>query len=164
MHYKDEEMSKAKESRAQKAKLSTKGLSADQALSAAGQIVDGLLARGDKSAPLTDSQIDEHPLLDDAERKICKVLRNHAKKIGESFTMLNFAANCLRAAGRDYTEASDRDDSVAAVVADARHRRAAILYAYEALKAGPAIVTETIGDRGTLRDLELLVSHGGLAS
>lgn len=166
-------MTKAKKAATRKVKkLSTKGLPADQAIRAAGQIVDAMIDRGNASAPLTDAQIDAHPLLDDAERGICKVLRNHAKEIGESFTMLDFAANCLRATGRDYAEALDHDgdgdlnspDCVETVLADAKHRRAAVLYVYEALKKGPAIVTETIRDRGTLRDLELLLSHGGLAA
>lgn len=164
-------MSKVQGARVRKAKkLSTKGLPADQALRAAGQVVDELLARTDTGTPLTNAQIDTHPLLNDNERRICKILRNHSKEAGESFTMLDFAANCLRATGRDYAEAFDHDgdgnlnspDCAATVLADAKHRRAAVLYVYEALKGGPPIITETIGARGTLRDLELLVSHGAL--
>jgi hypothetical protein len=159
-------MSKAQGSRVRKAKkLNTKGLPADQALRAAGQIVDAMLAHADTSMPLTDAQIDAHPLLDDAERKLCKIFRTQSKKAGDSFTMLDFACVCLRATGRDYVEAAGNFAStncIATVLADAKHRRAAVLYVYEALKKGPAIVTETMDDRGTLRDLELLVSHGGL--
>jgi hypothetical protein len=129
-----------------------------------------ILARGSSSTLLTDEQINAHPLLNDNERRICKILRNHSKEAGESFTMLDFAANCLRATGRNYAEAFDHDgdgnlnspDCAATVLADAKHRRAAVLYVYEALKGGPPIITETIGERGTLRDLELLVSHGAL--
>ena len=164
-------MLKAQGSRVRKAKkLHKKGLPADQALQAAGQIVDAILARGSTSTPLTDAEINAHPLLDDAERKLCKIFRTRSMEAGDSFTMLDFACICLRATGRDYAETLDSDgdgnldspDCIATVVADTKHRRAAILYAYEALKKGPAIITETIGARGTLRDLELLVSHGGL--
>jgi hypothetical protein len=166
-------MSKAQGSRVRKAKkLNTKGLPADQALRAAGQIVDVMLAHfvaaqsADTSEPLTDEEINAHPLLDDAERKLCKIFRTQSKKAGDSFTMLDFACVCLRATGRDYVEAAGdfaSTNCVATVIADAKHRRAAVLYVYEALKKGPAIVTETMDDRGTLRDLELLVSHGRLA-
>jgi hypothetical protein len=163
-------MSKTKRSGVRKAKkLRNEGLPAKQAIQAAGQIVDAMLARS-SSARLTDEQINAHPLLDDTERRLCKIFRTQSKAAGESFTMLDFAANCLRATGRDYAEMFDRDgdgnlDSTncfATLIADAKHRRAAILYVYEALKGGPPIITETIGDRGTLRDLELLVSHGAL--
>ena len=163
--------SKAQGARARKAKkLSKKGLPAAQALDAASQIVDVMLSRGSASAPLTDAEIDAHPLLDDAERRLCKIFRTRSKEAGESFTMLDFACVCLRATGRDYVETFNQDgdgnidsaNCIATVVADAKHRRAAVLYVYEALKEGPAIVTETIGARGTLRALELLVSHGGL--
>lgn len=107
---------------------------------------------------LTNVEIDAHPLLDREQKKLCKIFRDKSKKDGDEFTMLNFAEIALRATGNDYAEVTGSDDQ--AVICDAAHRRAALLYTYEALKRGPAIVTETIEDRGTLRDIELLASHG----
>ena len=109
-------------------------------------------------AIMTNDEIDAHPLLDQEQRRICKGLRNAAKSEGSSFTMLAFAEISLRATGNDYAAVTDQGGHEAARCDDA-HRRAAILYVYEAIKAGPAIVAETAGERGTLRDLELLASH-----
>jgi len=109
-------------------------------------------------ATMTDNQINGHPLLDRAQMKICKSLRDLAKRRGESFTMAEFAAVALRAAGNDYAAVTDRGGHEAAM-RDKEHQLAAILYVYEAIKAGPAIVAETADARGTLRDLEMLASH-----
>ena len=72
--------------------------------------------------------------------------------------MLQFAEIALRASGNNYAAVTDQGGHEAAR-RDKEHCLAAILYVYEALKAGPDIVTETIAERGTLRDLELLASH-----
>jgi len=107
---------------------------------------------------MTDAEIDGHPLLDRDQQKLCKSLRNVAKRDQQSFTMLEFAEVVLRATGNDYAAVTDRGGHEAAM-RDDDHRKAAILYVYEALKAGPDIVAETVAARGTLRDLELLASH-----
>lgn len=103
-------------------------------------------------------EIDTHPLLDTAQRKLCKVLRNAALRDQVPFTMLVFAEIALRATGNDYAAVTDQGGHEAAKC-DQLHRRAAILYVYEAVKSGPPIVAETAEERGTLKDLELLVSH-----
>ena len=108
---------------------------------------------------VTDVEIDEHPLLDDEQRRICKALRRAALREERAFTMLTFAEVALRATGNDYAAVSDEGGPVAAK-RDREHRRAAILYAYEAVRCGPAIVAETAAERGTLKDLEILASHG----
>jgi hypothetical protein len=107
---------------------------------------------------MSDAEIDGHPLLDREQQKLCKGLRNLAKRRGESFTMAEFAAVALRATGNDYAAVTD-EGGHAAAMRDKDHQLAAILYVYEALKAGPDIVTETVAERGTLRDLELLASY-----
>jgi hypothetical protein len=109
-------------------------------------------------ANLSDAEIDAHPLLDRYQQRLCKSFRNAAKRDRSGFTMLEFAEVVLRATGNDYAAVTDRGGREAAR-RDGDHRKAAILYVYEALKAGPNIVTETIAERGTLRDLELLASH-----
>ena len=106
-------------------------------------------------AELTNFEIDAHPLLDQEQREICKNLRNAAKKERRPFTMLDFAEIALRATGNDYAATRDQDGYQAARH-DNAHRQAAILYVYEAVKAGPPIIAETADERGTLRDLELL--------
>lgn len=110
-----------------------------------------------KLKKMTNAEIDAHPLLTADQRQLCKIFRDKSKERRESFTMLDFAAICLRATGTDYANA---DDTHSRRAADEAHRRAAIFYAYEALKNGPKIVTETMEARGTLKDFELLVSHG----
>ena len=102
-------------------------------------------------------EIDAHPLLDVTQRKLCKVLRKAALRDQTPFTMLAFAEIALRATGNDYAAYQSGRE---AAKCDQLHRRAAILYVYEAVKAGPPIVAETAEARGTLKDLELLVSHG----
>ena len=109
-------------------------------------------------AIMTDVEIDAHPLLDHDQQKICKGLRNMAERNGEPFTMLQFAEIALRASGNTYAAVTDQGGHEAAC-RDSEHRQAAILYVYEAIKAGPAIVSETANDRGTLKDLELLALH-----
>jgi hypothetical protein len=135
-----------------KKKLSARGLTAKQ---------DAALKR---IRTVTDVEIDGHPLLDREQQKICKIFRDKAAKDGDAFTMLDFAKLALRATGKNYAEASEYGHTKFAVarllVLDALHRSAALLYTYEALKRGPKIVTETIEERGTLRDIELLASHG----
>ena len=106
-------------------------------------------------AELTDVEIDGHPLLDQEQRNICKKLRNAARKEQRPFTMIDFAEIALRATGNDYAAATDQGGSQAARC-DIAHRQAALLYVYEAIKAAPPIIAETAGERGTLRDLELL--------
>lgn len=115
-----------------------------------------------KPKKMTNAEINAHPLLTADQRKLCKIFRDKSKERRESFTMLDFAAICLRATARDYAEALETRSCGCGdiVTADAEHRRAAIFYAYEALKNGPKIVTETMEARGTLKDFELLVSHG----
>jgi hypothetical protein len=105
---------------------------------------------------MTNAEIDGHPLLDRDQQKVCKSLNNLAKRENRPFTMLEFAEIALRATGNDYAATSSEDDAAAC---DLAHRRAAILYVYEAIKAGPPIISETIVERGTLRDLELLARH-----
>lgn len=107
---------------------------------------------------MTNAEIDAHPLLNEEQRQLCKSLRSLAKKEPRPFTMLEFAKIALRATGNEYAAVTDQWGPEAARCDDA-HRRAAILYVYEAIKAGPPIVAETAGKRGTLRDLELLTSH-----
>jgi hypothetical protein len=108
---------------------------------------------------MTNAEINKHPLLTADQRKLCKIFRDKSKERRESFTMLDFAVICLRATAHDYAEVLKAGDATTSA-ADAEHRRAAIFYAYEALKNGPKIVTETMEARGTLKDFELLVSHG----
>jgi hypothetical protein len=105
---------------------------------------------------LTNVEIDGHPLLDQEQRKICKNLRNIARKEQQPFRMLDFAEISLRATGNDYAATSGQNDYHQAARLDNAHRQAAILYVYEAVKTGPPIIAETAGERGTLRDLELL--------
>lgn len=109
-------------------------------------------------AMMTDVEIDAHPLLDREQQKLCKSLRTIAKRNGDPFTMLQFAEIALRASGNNYAAVTDQGGHEAAS-RDSEHRQAAILYVYEAIKAGPAIVSETAKQRGTLKDLELLASH-----
>ena len=106
-------------------------------------------------AELTDVEIDGHPLLDQEQREICKSLRNTARREKRPFRMLDFAEIALRATGNDYAATTDQDGFQAAQ-RDRAHRQAAILYVYEAVKAGPPIIAETADERGTLSDLELL--------
>ena len=108
---------------------------------------------------MTNAEIDAHPLLNHEQRAACKALRNLAKKERRPFTMLEFAEMALRATGNAYAAVTDRSGPRAGRC-DNAHRRAATLYVYEAIKAGPPIVAETAAERGTLRDLELLASHG----
>lgn len=89
---------------------------------------------------VTDIEIDAHLLLTDEQKKLCKIFRDKATKDGDEFTMLDFAQIVLRATGCDYA-ASVTDHQT--VVHDASHRRAAIIYVYEALRAVDApIITE----------------------
>jgi hypothetical protein len=91
---------------------------------------------------MTNAEIDSHELLDAEQAKLCKVMRNTARSTRETFTLLNFAEIALRAEARDYTAAQELTLS-AQVIADARLRRAAILYVYEALKASDvALIAE----------------------
>jgi hypothetical protein len=117
---------------------------------------------------MTNAVIDAHPLLNHEQRAACKALRNLAKKERRPFTMLEFAEMALRATGNAYAAVTDRSEPRAGRC-DNAHRRAAILYVYEAIKtrsadrrsdgrrAGDAA---TAAAQGTLRDLELLASHG----
>ena len=109
-------------------------------------------------AIVTDVEIDAHPLLDREQQKLCKSLRTIAKRNGDPFTMLQFAEIALRASGNNYAAVTDQGGHEAAR-RDSEHCQAAILYVYEAIKAGPAIVSETAEHRGTLKDLELLAIH-----
>jgi hypothetical protein len=132
--------------------------------------MEGQAFRGEKALKrlrtVTDVEIDAHPLLDREQQKLCKIFRDKAAKDGDEFTMLDFAKLALRAAGKDYATASEYGHTELAVsrlrALDVLHRHAALLYTYEALKRGPEIVTETIEERDTLRDIKLLASHGGL--
>lgn len=110
-----------------------------------------------KEAPMmmTLAEIDAHPMLDQRQRQVCKGLLKIAKRDGRVFTMLEFAEATLRVAGNNYAAVTDQD-GLHAVMIDDNHRCAAILYVHEAIKAGPAIVTELAKKRSTLRDLELL--------
>ena len=107
---------------------------------------------------VTDVEIDAHPLLTREHQTLCKSLRTLAKRNGDPFTMLQFAEITLRATGNNYAAVTDEGGHEAAM-RDNEHRLAAILYVYEAIKAGPPIVSETAEQRGTLKDLELLASH-----
>ena len=109
-------------------------------------------------ATLTDVEIDGHPLLNEAQMRLCKEFRNIAKRTKQPFTMQQFAAVSLRATGNDYAAVTD-EGGHAAAMRDKDHQLAAILFVYESIKAGPAIVAETAEQRGTLKDLEMLASH-----
>lgn len=112
-----------------------------------------------QTATIPTKDIASHPLFDRDHQTMARVMSRSAKQAGRSFTMLDFAEICLRATGRDYTEAED--GSPAEAVADIAHRRAAVLYVYEALKATPlAIIAEWDGFEEMLRSLETL--HGDL--
>lgn len=78
--------------------------------------------------------IDSHPLLTDSQRTVCAALNRVARSKREEFTMLDFARIALRATGNDYASAIGSDD-LEVYAADREHKRAAILYVYEALKA-----------------------------
>jgi hypothetical protein len=78
------------------------------------------------------SDIDDQLMLDAEQRRLCAELNRAA---GNSLTMLEFATIALRAAGNNYAAVTDGPDSHARVAADLAHRRAAVLYVYEALKA-----------------------------
>ena len=108
---------------------------------------------------VSEPEIDDHPLLDDEQRKICKALRRAALREERAFTMLDFAEVALRATGNDYAAVTDQGGHLAAR-RDRLHRLAAVLYVYEAVKAGPTIVADGAEERGTLKDLEILASHG----
>lgn len=84
---------------------------------------------------MNTKEIDEHPVLDDELRAICKRLRHTAARISdEGFTMYGFAEISLRAAARNYAAHADSDVTRELVHADQALKRAALLYAYEAIK------------------------------
>lgn len=148
------------------------GLPAKQAEKAAGAIVDKALgmadeeiekARAGRADPLrvrppTNAELAAHPILSDAQRRICKELRDVSKRNGETFTLLDFARIALRATGNNYA-AVDDEDGLQAAVCDAEHQRAALLFAYELVRNGPPIVAETLQERGTLHDIEIVARH-----
>lgn len=83
--------------------------------------------------PLRSAKINAHELLDMEQRKMCRIMRTRSARNGEPFTMLDFAKIALCATASDYVQAAS--ESPEAVMTDIAHRRAAILYVYEALKA-----------------------------
>lgn len=83
---------------------------------------------------LTQAEINEHPILDDELRAICKRLRRTATRMSDkSFTWSDFAEISLRAAARNYAATGD-DVTRETVLTDQALKRAALLYAYEAIK------------------------------
>ncbi len=64
---------------------------------------------------------------------MCRIMRNHARKEGSPFTMMDFARITLRATAVNYADAEDYTDDKA--LADMALQRGALLFVYEALKA-----------------------------
>lgn len=74
-------------------------------------------------------EIDSHMLLDNQQKKFCRIMRNEFRQRGgESFTMLDFAKRALRDDGSLRAEALQYDDILAA---DESLQRSALLYAHE---------------------------------
>lgn len=109
---------------------------------------------------MTNAEIDTHPLLSRDQQKICKALRNLAKKERRPFTMLAFAEDVLRTTANDYADVADVGE-LWATLRDHADQCAAILCACEAIKAGPLIFNVPAGKQGTLQHLELLMHPGG---
>lgn len=84
---------------------------------------------------IRNAEIDAHELLDDGQRIMLKAMRRARR----SLTMLDFAQVALRATGCNYARADAGLDG-SAQVADRAHRRAAVLYVYEALRASDAAI------------------------
>lgn len=82
---------------------------------------------------LSNTEIDQQPLLDQDQRSMCRIMRNHARKEGSPFTMMDFARITLRATAVNYADAEDYTDDKA--LADMALQRGALLFVYEALKA-----------------------------
>lgn len=83
---------------------------------------------------LSNTEIDAQTLLDQDQRSMCRIMRNHARKEGIPFTMMDFARITLRATAVDYTGA-DAESTDDRTLADRALQRAALLFVYEALKA-----------------------------
>lgn len=81
--------------------------------------------------PLRNAEIDAQPMLDQDHKLMCKAMRTQSLKDGTPFAMMDFARICLRATAVDYAGA----ESCERVVADSRLQHAALIFAYEALKA-----------------------------
>ena len=81
--------------------------------------------------PVRNAEIDAHPMLDRAQRAMCKVMRNAE---GKGFRMFDYARIALGAAASDYANADD-DDIRERVVTERALHHAALLFVYEALKA-----------------------------
>jgi hypothetical protein len=109
-----------------------------------------------RDASTTVKAIDEHPLLTPELCKLAKHMLRISTTKHETFSLLNFAEINLRATGRDYADVSNIN--IAALVkADLAHKRAAILYAYEALRASEvALVFEWDGMAEALDTLQIL--------
>ncbi len=88
-----------------------------------------------ETKPLRFAEINAHELLDDEQRKMCRIMSDRSHRSGESFTMLDFARISLRATGNTYAELKNDGDTAKQVMADREHQRAAVLFVYEALKA-----------------------------
>lgn len=74
--------------------------------------------------PLRNAEIDAHPILDPAQKATLKAMRNATREI----RLYDFARIALQATACDYAH-SAADDTAQAL------QRAALLFAYEALKA-----------------------------
>ncbi len=81
------------------------------------------------------ADIRNHPLLTPDQAEMCEAMAKIAKKTKVKFELLNFAEIALRATGNDYADLRDSEDVGEQVDADLKHKRAAILYVYEAVRA-----------------------------
>lgn len=109
-----------------------------------------------------NARIKAHPILTSDQAVMCRAFaRQRAKDGGEPFTLLEFAQIALRATARDYVEAlsDDRPRSVASIVADREHNQAAMLYAYEQLRACEEPIVAECPDRELA--LELISDTAG---
>jgi hypothetical protein len=105
------------------------------------------------------NDIDEHRLLNEDERDLCRAFRQKAGRDRPEFTFLKFAEICLRVAGRDYHQGDMAAEELAQH--DLEHRRAAVRYVYELLRASTdPTVTEGPDRDVVLEMLEYLYSNG----
>lgn len=106
------------------------------------------------------TEIDKHPLLDDEQKKMCRIFAQTAARKKEAFTMLQFAEVALRATGNDYADARDGEIHEQART-DLEHRRAAVLYVREALiSCEHEIITQWPEFDTMLQQLDDLVTLG----
>lgn len=94
-----------------------------------------MFQRKRKTQPMIKRDIDNHPLLTDLQRADCHSLTQLRKQQRAKFTMFDFAEASLRASGCRFAHVASSTDSGTRGAADLEHKRAAVLYVYEALKA-----------------------------